>query len=93
MKTFLRTYFFAGHTIVASSVSHRIMTLLVGLLGSLVIFGCFSCVMFMPVGDATTLLLTNPLFTIIVAAVFLGQGITLIKTISGSILQLHFVLL
>lgn len=84
--------FFKGHTIIPSHVSHRIMTLGVGVMGALGIFGCFTCVLFMPVGDATTLQFTNPLFTMIIAAVFLRQRLTIIKALSGTVLMAGIVL-
>jgi len=81
-----------GHTIIPTQVSHRIMTLAVGIMGTMCTFGCFACVLFMPVGDATTLMFTNPLFTIIFAAVFLRQRLTFIKVLSGTVLMAGIVL-
>ena len=75
--------FFSGHKIVPASGLDQLMTLGVGLLGSLAILGCFASVSFMPVGDATTLMFTVPVFTILFAAVFLRQGLNVIKVVSG----------
>ena len=35
------------------------------------------------VGDAMTLIFTNPLFTMLFAAIFLGHRLTFIKNVSG----------
>ena len=40
---------------------------------------------FSKVGDAMTLIFTNPLFTMIFAAIFLGHRLTLIKNLSGNV--------
>jgi hypothetical protein len=40
--------------------------------------------LFSKVGDAMTLIFTNPLFTMIFAAIFLGHRLTLIKNLSGN---------
>ena len=41
--------------------------------------------LFSKVGDAMTLIFTNPLFTMIFAAIFLGHRLTLIKNLSGNV--------
>ena len=38
---------------------------------------------FLKVGDAMTLIFTNPLFTMLFAAIFLGHRLTFIKNVSG----------
>ena len=82
----------SGHKIIPASGVERVMTLGVGVLGSLAILGCYSCVSFMPVGDATTLMFTVPVFTILFAAVFLRQGLNLIKVVSGEATITDFII-
>ena len=43
----------------------------------------FACVKFMPVSDAITLIFTAPLFTMVIAAMFMRERITVIKAIAG----------
>ena len=59
------------------------MLCLVGAFGGLTMLATFACVKFMPVGDAVTLLFTNPLFTMIFAAAFMGHRLSTLKVISG----------
>ena len=56
---------------------------MIGLFGSLTMLTSFACVKFMPVPDAITLIFTAPLFTMVLAAMFMKEKITIIKTISG----------
>ena len=60
-----------------------------GLFGSLIMLTSVSCIKFMPVADAITLMFTTPLFTIVLAAVFLKDKVTIIKTISGNQFEQH----
>ena len=60
------------------------MLCMVGLFGSLTMLTSFACVKFMPVADAITLIFTTPLFTMVLAAVFMKDKITIVKTISGN---------
>ena len=62
---------------------------MVGLFGSLRMLTSFACVKFMPVADAITLIFTTPLFTMVLAAVFMKDKITIVKTISGNLKQGH----
>ena len=48
---------------------------------------------FSQVGDAMTLIFTNPLFTMIFAAIFLGHRLTLIKNISGNVVFFDLLLI
>ena len=57
---------------------------MLGVFGSLTMLTSFACVKFMPVADAITLIFTAPLFTIVLAAVFMKDKVTIIKTISGN---------
>ena len=50
-----------------------------GLWGGLMVICAVSCVTFMPLGDAMTVLFTAPLSTMIVAAVFLGHRLRLYR--------------
>ena len=79
IQTFLKT----GEKFWPSSTYQRVMLCVLGLFGSLIMLTSFSCIKFMPVADAITLMFTTPLFTIVLAAVFLKDKITTIKTISG----------
>ena len=57
---------------------------MLGLFGSLTMLTSFASVKFMPVADAITLIFTSPLFTMILAAIFMKDKVTIIKTISGN---------
>jgi len=70
----------------------RFMVALISLVGALTILSGFACVKFMPVGDGTTLMFTVPLFTMIFAALFLKQRLTIIKSIAGIVLMVGIVL-
>ena len=67
----------------------------VGLLGGLMVICAVSCVTFMPLGDAMTLLFTAPLSTMIAAALFLGHRLRLyrifnvILLVSGAVLVIR----
>ena len=75
-----------------SSAYHRIMLCLNGLFGSLTVLTAFVSVKFMPVPDAITLIFTAPLFTMVLAALFLKDKLTVIKVISGMTLMVGIVL-
>ena len=64
----------------------RIMVMMVGVLGGLTMLTTFACVKFMPVGDAMTLIFTNPLFTMLFAACFMGHRLSTLKIISSKYL-------
>ena len=59
------------------------MLILVGISGSLMMLTSFACIKFMPVSDATTLMFTSPLFTIILSAVFMKERLTYLKALIG----------
>ena len=63
--------------------NQRIMLVLVGISGSLMMLTSFACVRFMPVSDATTLIFTSPLFTMILSAVIMKERLTVLKVIIG----------
>ena len=46
-----------------------------GILGGVMVTCAVSCITFMPLGDAMTLLFTSPLTTMIIAAIFLGKNL------------------
>ena len=69
-----------------SSKRLTIMTIIQGLLGGLMIICSFSCVLFMPLGDALTLIFSSPLITMILASVFLGHKLRLFKITLGAVL-------
>ena len=69
-----------------SSKRITIMTIIQGLLGGLMIICSFSCVLFMPLGDALTLIFSSPLITMILASVFLGHKLRLFKITLGAVL-------
>ena len=66
-----------GNRIVPSTIYERTMIFFVGLFGSLTMLTSFASVKFIPVSDATTLIFTVPLFTMILAAVFLKERLTM----------------
>ena len=75
-----------GNGIVPSTIYEGTMMFFVGLFGSLTMLTSFASVKFIPVSDATTLIFTVPLFTMILAAVFLKERLTMLKIICGKLL-------
>ncbi len=65
---------------------------MMGLSGGLTMVSAYSCVRFMPVADAMTLIFTNPLFTIIFEVIFVGAKLTWLKIVGGSCLMAGIVL-
>ena len=47
---------------------------------------CFAAVSAIPIGDALTLIYSNPLFAMIFSSIFLGSRLRLYKTFLGTIL-------
>ena len=76
-----------GNRIVPSTIYERAMMFFVGLFGSLTMLTSFASVKFIPVSDATTLIFTVPLFTMILAAIFLQERLTVLKIICGKLLS------
>ena len=74
-----------GDSFWPSSIRQRIMLCMIGLFGSITMITSFACVKFMPVPDAITLIFTTPLFTMVIAAIFMKERITIIKAGSGKI--------
>ena len=72
-----------GGCIWPKTCTQRIMLILVGISGSLMMLTSFACIKFMPVSDATTLMFTSPLFTIILSAVFMKERLTYLKALIG----------
>ena len=64
----------------------RLLMVLQGFFGALMIVFGFCCVLFLPLGDALTLLFSAPLSTMIVAAIFLRHRLRFFKIISGILL-------
>merc|ERR1712242_97261 len=60
----------------------RLLTIFQGFWGGLMVICAVSCVTFMPLGDAMTLLFTAPLSTMIAAAIFLGHRLRLYRIIN-----------
>ena len=85
-------FYFPGSKLWPKSVFERIMVILVGLLGSLTMLTAFTCVILMPVSDATVLMFTTPLFTMIFAAIFLKERLTVLKMICGNLILYHITL-
>ena len=75
-----------GNGIVPSTIYEGTMMFFVGLFGSLTMLTSFASVKFIPVSDATTLIFTVPLFTMILAAIFLKERLTMLKIICGKLL-------
>lgn len=78
--------------IIAPNWYYQCLVILVGIFGAFTMVSTFACVKFMPVGDAMTLIFTNPLFTLIFAAIFLGHPLTAIKNLSALVLMVGIVL-
>ena len=79
-----------GNQLWPKTMFERIMVILVGMLGSLTMLTAFTCVILMPVSDATVLMFTTPLFTMIFAAIFLKERLTVLKMICGN-LKLYYI--
>ena len=60
--------------------------LFVGLFGSLTMLTAFASVKFIPVCDAITLIFTTPLFTMILAVIFMKERLTVLKIVSGKVI-------
>ena len=63
-----------------------------GVVGALMVMFGFCCVIFLPLGDALTLLFSAPLSTMILAAIFLGHRLRMFKVIFGILLLIGTVL-
>lgn len=64
----------------------RLLMVLQGFFGAFMILFGFCCVLFMPLGDALTLLFSAPLSTMIIAAIFLKHRLRFFKILSGTLL-------
>ena len=73
-----------GSKLWPKTMFERIMVVLVGIFGSLTMLTAFTCVILMPVSDATVLMFTTPLFTMIFASIFLRERLTVLKMICGN---------
>ena len=61
----------------------KCLMILQGVLGSIVMICAFSCMLLMPLGDALTLLFTEPFSTMFMAAIFLGHRLRLFRISLG----------
>ena len=86
-------FYFSGSKLWPKTMFERIMVVLVGILGSLTMLTAFTCVILMPVSDATVLMFTTPLFTMIFAAIFLKERLTVLKMICGNLILYHITLI
>lgn len=77
---------------VPESTCDRILVSLQGILGGLRVFLTFACVGYMPLGDALTLVFTEPLWTIILSKFILHIRIGVWKTLFGLVLVTGVVL-
>ena len=64
----------------------RALVIFQGVWGALMIICSFSCVLFLPLGDALTLIFSAPLSTMVMAAIFLGHSLRLYKITLGAVL-------
>ena len=64
----------------------RLIMIVQGFCGALMIMFSFCCVLFLPLGDALTLLFSAPLSTMIVAAIFLRHQLRFFKIFFGLLL-------
>ena len=70
----------------------KCLMILQGVLGSIVMICAFSCMLLMPLGDALTLLFTEPFSTMFMAAIFLGHRLRLFRISLGLLLLIGVVL-
>ena len=70
----------------------RVLIVFQGIFGALLIICGFSCVLFMPLGDALTLIFSAPLSTMVTAAIFLGHRLRLFKITTGILLVIGTIL-
>ena len=70
----------------------KVLVLLQGLIGGLRILLQFACVLFMPLGDALTIVFTEPLWTVLLSRLALGIRIGAWKIIFGCLLLCGMVL-
>ena len=75
--------FFIGDSFLPTTLHKRLMLCIIAILGGFTMLTTFACVRFMPVADAITLIFTNPFFTMLFAAVFLGHRLSILKITSG----------
>jgi len=71
---------------IAESSCDQVLVCLQGVLGGLRVFLTFACVGYMPLGDALTLVFTEPLWTILLSKVILKIRIGVWKTLFGLVL-------
>ena len=64
----------------------RAMIVLQGLMSGFMLIAAFYSIIYMPLGDAMALHFTSPLFTMIMAAIFLSHSLRLYKTFCGTLL-------
>ena len=62
------------------------MIVLQGLMSGFMLIAAFYSIIYMPLGDAMALHFTSPLFTMIMAAIFLSHSLRLYKTFCGTLL-------
>lgn len=72
-----------GNSFLPTTWRKRIMLCVIAILGGFTMLTTFACVRFMPVADAITLIFTNPFFTMLFAAVFLGHRLSVLKITSA----------
>ena len=63
-----------------------------GFCAGIVMILCFAAVTAIPIGDALTVVYSNPIFTMIFSAIFLGNRLRLYKITLGLVLSLGIVL-
>ena len=64
-----------------NSTRTKIVMIVQGFLGGLMIIMSFGCVSLMPLGDASTLLFSSPIFTMILACLCLNHGLVPIRVL------------
>ena len=70
----------------------RALIVFQAIFGSLLIICSFSCVLFMPLGDALTLIFSAPLSTMVLAAIFLGHRLRLFRITAAILLIIGTIL-
>jgi len=79
-------------SLIPGSTKDKILVVLQGLLSGVRVFLQFACLSFMPLGDALTLVFTEPLWTIILSKIVLRIHIGWWKTVFGILLVTGMVL-
>ena len=73
-----------GHKLLPKTKFESMMVIMISLFGSLTMLSALACVKFMPVSDATVLMFTTPLFTMVLASITKSERLTTLKITCGN---------